>query len=71
MSEIRLQRRPDPARLRYLAAKLREGGQNRAAVMLALEVMADEIELGRIATEVVADRSGVLIAYEIPDEEEQ
>jgi hypothetical protein len=39
-----LRRRSIPGRLRYLAGKLREGDQNRDAVMLALEALADEME---------------------------
>lgn len=37
-------RRTIPHRIRYLAGKLRESDQNRDAVMLALEALADEME---------------------------
>jgi len=37
-----VRRRDLPGRLRYMAAKLREGEENREGVALALEVLADE-----------------------------
>lgn len=41
MTDVPIRQRSVPDRLRYLAAKLREGGHEQA-VALALEVMADE-----------------------------
>jgi hypothetical protein len=41
-AEIPVRQRPDPGRLRYLAAKLTEGGHE-TAVALALHVLADEL----------------------------
>ena len=43
MTEIHLEKRTVPDRLRYLAEKLRQGSQHRAAVTVALDAMADEM----------------------------
>jgi len=41
---VPLRRRPEPDRLRYLAAKLLEGDGHRVSVALALEVIASELD---------------------------